>query len=486
MWPWPTIRPSCPSRPSTTAIWSSRPRRAGDAYVKDTDYSTYYDGEFLVIEALADGKAYSASQINVAYNKVKPASVDDTAVAAGMESIELCMTTLGIVPDLICAPGHSQSSVVAAVMATKAGGINGMFQAKALIDIDSSSSGATSYTVAITEKSGKNFVDVDEIPCWPMLKLGDYKFHMSTQLAGLMAQVDTDNGGCPYESPSNKSFQCDAMVLEDGTEVNLTLAQANILNDNGMSINASMGGIAQHLAKQRLKPQYLWAKEIYRKIMRATPPGRVIHQGIHKIKEAIKASLLPCSMFEDMGFTYLGPVDGHDVAQLTKTLRYASTLNEPVVLHIRTVKGKGFAPAEANPDAFHGVSPFDPETGKALKSGGENFSAVFGRTLVRLARTDRRVCAMTAAMVSGTGLVPFSKAFPKRFFDVGIAEGCAVSMAAGMAKQGAVPVFAVYSTFLQRSYDMLLHDVAIDRLHVVFAVDRASGGRRWRDPPRCF
>ena len=185
---------------------------AGDAYVKDTDYSTYYDGEFLVIEALADGKAYSASQINVAYNKVKPASVDDTAVAAGMESIELCMTTLGIVPDLICAPGHSQSSVVAAVMATKAGGINGMFQAKALIDIDSSSSGATSYTAAITEKSGKNFVDVDEIPCWPMLKLGDYKFHMSTQLAGLMAQVDTDNGGCPYESPSNKSFQCDAMV----------------------------------------------------------------------------------------------------------------------------------------------------------------------------------------------------------------------------------------------------------------------------------
>ena len=147
---------------------------AGDAYVKDTDYSTYYDGEFLVIEALADGKAYSASQINVAYNKVKPASVDDTAVAAGMESIELCMTTLGIVPDLICAPGHSQSSVVAAVMATKAGGINGMFQAKALIDIDSSSSGATSYTAAITEKSGKNFVDVDEIPCWPMLKLGDY------------------------------------------------------------------------------------------------------------------------------------------------------------------------------------------------------------------------------------------------------------------------------------------------------------------------
>lgn len=207
---------------------------AGEAYVKDTDYSTYYDGEFLVIEVLSDGKAYAAEHVNVAYNKVKPDSVDDTAVATGMESIEQCLTTLGIVPDLICAPGHSQSSVVAAVMATKAGGINGMFQAKALIDIDSSSAGATSYTTAITEKSGNNFVDVDEVTCWPMLKLGDYKFHMSTQLAGLIAQVDTGNGGCPYESPSNKNFQCDAMVLEDGTEVNLTLAQANILNDNGI------------------------------------------------------------------------------------------------------------------------------------------------------------------------------------------------------------------------------------------------------------
>ena len=151
-----------------------------------------------------------------------------------MESIELCLTTLGIVPDLICAPGHSQASTVAAVMATKAGGINGMFRAKALIDIDSGSGGATSYTAAISGKGAGNFVDVDEVVCWPMLKLGNYKFHMSTQLAGLIAQVDAGNGGCPYESPSNKNFQCDAMVLEDGTEVNLTLAQANILNDNGI------------------------------------------------------------------------------------------------------------------------------------------------------------------------------------------------------------------------------------------------------------
>ena len=267
-------------------------------------------------------------------------------------------------------------------------------------------------------------------------------------------------GGLAYEGLSNAG-QCGQQLLV-------------ILNDNGMSITRNVGGVAQLLARQRLKPKYLRFKQSYRRVMHAFWLGRQIYKVTHEIKKALKQSLLPCSMFEDMGFTYLGPLDGHDVAQLTKTLRYASTLNEPVVLHVRTVKGKGLAPAEANPDAFHGVSPFDPATGKAKKSGGENFSAVFGRTLVRLARTDRRVCAITAAMVSGTGLVPFSKAFPKRFFDVGIAEGCAVSMAAGMAKQGAVPVFAVYSTFLQRSYDMLLHDVAIDDLHVVFAVDRAG------------
>ena len=206
----------------------------GSAYVSGTDYNAYYSGEHLVVELLSTGSAYDAEQVNIAYNKVKASTVTASDIASAMENVELCLTLLGIVPDLLCAPGYSQQSTVAAAMTAKAGNINGLFRAKALIDIDSSSSGATSYTAAITEKSGKNFVDVDEIPCWPMLKLGDYKFHMSTQLAGLMAQVDTDNGGCPYESPSNKSFQCDAMVLEDGTEVNLTLAQANILNDNGI------------------------------------------------------------------------------------------------------------------------------------------------------------------------------------------------------------------------------------------------------------
>lgn len=215
----------------------------GDAYVKDTDYSTYYYGENLVIELLADGQGYAAEEVNIAYNKATPASVTDTEVATGLESIELCMTTLGVVPDLICAPGHSQAASVAAVMATKAAGINGLFRAKALIDIDSSSSGATTYDAAITKKSSNNFVDENEIVCWPMFGLDNFKFHASTQMAGLMAQVDTGNGGCPYESPSNKSLQCDRMILADGTEVNLTLAQANMLNANGIVTGLNfMGG----------------------------------------------------------------------------------------------------------------------------------------------------------------------------------------------------------------------------------------------------
>ncbi|MBP3319608.1 MAG: 1-deoxy-D-xylulose-5-phosphate synthase [Ruminiclostridium sp.] len=248
-----------------------------------------------------------------------------------------------------------------------------------------------------------------------------------------------------------------------------------ILNDNGMSIDASMGGVAQHLAKQRLNPPYLRGKEIYRKIMHATPPGRVLHRLIHRVKEVVKASLLPCSMFENMGFHYMGPVDGHDVGALTRQLAYAAAIHGPVLLHVKTVKGKGYGPAEKNPDAFHGTGPFDKKTGKLLHpSKEESFSARFGRELCTLARADQRICAMTAAMTSGTGLSAFAEEFPDRFFDVGIAEEHAVSMVAGMAKQGLLPVFGVYSTFFQRSYDMLVHDIAIDGIHAVFCVDRAG------------
>lgn len=267
-------------------------------------------------------------------------------------------------------------------------------------------------------------------------------------------------GGLAYEGLSNAG-QCKQQLLV-------------ILNDNGMSIAPNVGAVANHLAKQRLKPQYLTFKKNYRRVMNATPPGRWLNGMIHQVKQALKQSLLPCSMFENMGFHYLGPVNGHDLPQLTRIMQYARDLDEPVLLHVKTIKGRGYPPAEERPNAFHGVSPFDPLTGKPKKPSGKNFSAVFGNKLTQLAQNDQRVCALTAAMLSGTGLESFGQACPDRLFDVGIAEGCAVSMAAGMAKQGAIPVFAVYSTFLQRAYDMILHDVAIDHLHVVFGVDRAG------------
>ena len=207
----------------------------GDAYLKDTDYSVYYDGEYCYIELLSGRPVYSATSLNLAYKQVTPTSVNAAAVATGMESIEQCMGTLGIVPDLICAPGFSDNTSVAAVMATKAAGINGMFKAKALIDISTASSGgADVYSEVAALKETNSFSDENQIACWPLLKLGTRIFHLSTQLAGLMASIDAGNNGCPYESPSNKAFKCDSTVDVAGTEINLTLAQANVLNAAGV------------------------------------------------------------------------------------------------------------------------------------------------------------------------------------------------------------------------------------------------------------
>lgn len=215
----------------------------GSTYAKGTDYDTYYDGEALVIELIEEGSAYSAPTLNVGYKKVDLTAVTAATVASGMQGIDLCMTMFGVVPDLICAPGWSHKAEVAAVMATKAAGINGMFPAKALIDIGCGDDGAKTYDTAISGKAALNAVGADQIVCWPMERLGDKVFHASTQLAGRMALVDADNGGIPYESPSNKTIQCDSLCLEDGTEVLLTLDQANILNANGIVTGLNfMGG----------------------------------------------------------------------------------------------------------------------------------------------------------------------------------------------------------------------------------------------------
>ncbi|MEG0777483.1 MAG: 1-deoxy-D-xylulose-5-phosphate synthase [Oscillospiraceae bacterium] len=243
-----------------------------------------------------------------------------------------------------------------------------------------------------------------------------------------------------------------------------------ILNDNGMSIDSNVGGISELLSRQRVKPGYFAFKRKYRKLLSHTP---AIYNFNHRIKEWLKRRLLPGNMFDDLGFHYLGPVDGHDEVQLEAVLSWARELKTPVLVHVITQKGKGYSYAEDDPETYHGVSAFNTDCG-VEKCAHSCFSSAFGSALAEFAKDDESIVAITAAMCGGTGLSEFSKSYPARFFDVGIAEGHATAMAAGLAKQGAKPVFAVYSSFLQRGYDMLIHDVALSNLHVVFAVDRAG------------
>ncbi|MCI2058837.1 MAG: 1-deoxy-D-xylulose-5-phosphate synthase [Oscillibacter sp.] len=269
------------------------------------------------------------------------------------------------------------------------------------------------------------------------------------------------SGGLAYEGLNNAGASKEPLIV--------------ILNDNGMSINPNVGAVSGHLARLRSKPAYYHFKKWYRGLFGARPADNGLYRFNHHIKTVMKRTFWPSSsLFEEMGFTYLGPIDGHDLDRLCNVLQWAKELRCPVVVHVYTVKGKGYPFAEQNPGKFHGIGPFDPETGLARTACGETFSAVFGKTLADCALQDERVCAVTAAMEDGTGLSEFAQKFPSRFFDVAIAEGHAAAMAAGMAKQGLLPVFAVYSCFLQRSYDMLIHDIALQRLHVVLAVDRVG------------
>lgn len=243
-----------------------------------------------------------------------------------------------------------------------------------------------------------------------------------------------------------------------------------ILNDNAMSISQSVGGMARILSQMRTKPAYFKFKRVYRKTIGRIGP---LYRGIHKVKEWVKSQALPGNIFDDMGFYYLGPINGHDEHTLEQAICYARELRIPVLLHVITVKGKGYEYAERWPDRYHGVSGFDPLTG-IVPGDTRDFSSVAGDTLCELAEQDPSITAITAAMLDGTGLKTFSERYPDRFFDVGICEEHAVTMAAGMAKQGLKPVFCVYSSFLQRGFDMLIHDVALAKAHVVFAVDRAG------------
>lgn len=264
------------------------------------------------------------------------------------------------------------------------------------------------------------------------------------------------SGGLAYEGLANAAASGEPLVV--------------ILNDNNMSINENVGGTAHLLESLRVRPGYINFKRWYRDVFTKLPG---LYKFNHAIKEWLKKRLLPGNVFSGMGMYYLGPVDGHDITKLETVIRWARELRKPVLVHVVTKKGKGYKYAEEHPEKFHGVGRFDIETGE-LHDSGDCFSAKMGESLSRLADNDGRIIGITAAMSSGTGMDVFSAAHPDRFFDVGIAEGHAVSMAGGMAKQGMVPVFAVYSSFLQRGYDMLIHDVALQNLHVVFCVDRAG------------
>lgn len=264
------------------------------------------------------------------------------------------------------------------------------------------------------------------------------------------------SGGLAYEGLANAAASGEPLVV--------------ILNDNNMSINENVGGTAHLLESLRVRPGYISFKRWYRDVFTKLPG---LYKFNHAIKEWLKKRLLPGNVFSGMGMYYLGPVDGHDIGKLETVIRWARELRKPVLVHVVTKKGKGYKYAEEHPEKFHGVGRFDIETGE-LHDSGDCFSAKMGESLSRLADNDGRIIGITAAMSSGTGMDVFYAAHPDRFFDVGIAEGHAVSMAGGMAKQGMVPVFAVYSSFLQRGYDMLIHDVALQNLHVVFCVDRAG------------
>ncbi|MEQ6359026.1 1-deoxy-D-xylulose-5-phosphate synthase [Thermoanaerobacter thermohydrosulfuricus] len=248
-----------------------------------------------------------------------------------------------------------------------------------------------------------------------------------------------------------------------------------VLNHNEMSISENVGSLSLYLSKLRTDPTYNKLKQEVDNLLNIVPPiGKSLHKYIERIKDSVKQLVVPGMFFEEMGFTYLGPIDGHDVDSLIEVLERAKKIKGPILVHVITKKGKGYKFAEKFPDKFHSAAPFDIQTGKFVNEGQATYSDVFGKTLTEMALKDDKIVAITAAMPEGTGLIHFAKLIPERFFDVGIAEQHATTFAAGMAVQGYKPYFAVYSTFLQRAYDQLIHDVCIQKLPVVFAIDRAG------------
>lgn len=268
-------------------------------------------------------------------------------------------------------------------------------------------------------------------------------------------------GGMAYEALNNASSLKGNFII--------------VLNDNNMSISENVGGVSKMLGEVRASDSYYDFKEGIANTLYKLPKGETIVENLKKTKSSLKQFIIPNQMFESMGITYLGPVDGHDIHKLIKIFKVAKRIDHAVLVHVVTQKGRGYKPAERNPSKFHGIAPFDIKTGEVIaKSQAKTYSDVFSDAICSLAKKDKKIAAITAAMPGGTGLAKFSRWFPERFYDVGIAEAHAVTFSAGLAAGGLKPVFAVYSSFLQRAYDQILHDVCIQQLHVVFAIDRAG------------
>ena len=270
------------------------------------------------------------------------------------------------------------------------------------------------------------------------------------------------SGGMAYEALNNAGRFKSNMII--------------VLNDNKMSISENVGGMAAYLGKLRTNSKYTLAKSSLERGLSSIPGiGDGIVDKIRNSKNSIKSLFVKGMFFENMGITYIGPIDGHNIPLMLEAFEAAGRSKNPVLVHVVTKKGKGYRPAEVNPRMFHGVDPFVKKTGRAIKKGGEkSYTDIFADAAIEMASKDERVVAISAAMVDGTGLSRFRDYYPGRFFDVGISEEHAVTFAAGMAKSGLRPIVAIYSTFLQRSYDQILHDVALNKLPVVFAIDRAG------------
>ena len=267
-------------------------------------------------------------------------------------------------------------------------------------------------------------------------------------------------GGLVYEALNNAGRSDSKLII--------------ILNDNKMSISKNVGSVARYLAVTRSKKRYVRMKDKLEKLLSKIPfVGLKLANGAFKLKTNVKNLIYKSTMFEDMGIRYMGPIDGHNIEQLCEALETAKSISGPVLLHVNTVKGKGYDYAEKSPSLFHGISNFDVDTGEP-KNKGVTFGSEFGDLMCRMAEKDKRICLITAAMTLGTGLERFSRDFGNRFFDVGIAEEHAVTFSSGLSKGGMIPVFAVYSTFLQRCYDQIVHDGALQKQKMVLAIDRAG------------